>query len=225
MEDFVSGQVDADRTFAVAGGADTDRIGFAWSPRNSFGLSRTDFATQTDAILNRIAAAIYDSGNPGSDPGSAACAPDWCATSLYGAAFAGQWQAFSAWSPTLPAFLTAPITADAGSVAGPLTVQLQTLGLPDAAMLPTTLTLSSSSATPAFGPSPTGPWSPTLTLALPAGSSTVSFFYLDTTAGAPTLTATLADGTAAGQTETIIPAPAVATPVDPGQAEALRSSF
>ena len=72
--------------------------------------------------------------HPRPDPGSAACAPDWCTTTLDGAAFTGTWQAFTAWSPVLPAFLTAPITATAGTAAGPLTVQLQTLGVPDNAV-------------------------------------------------------------------------------------------
>lgn len=203
MEDFVSGQVDADRAFAAATGAGSDRIGFAWSPRNSFGLTRNEFGAQTAAILTRVAAAIHDSAIPDPDPGSAACAPDWCETTLDGAAFAGQWQAFSSWSPSQPAFLTAPITATAGSPAGPLTVQLQTLGLPDSTPSPTALTITSSSATGEFATTATGPWTPTLSLPFPAGGTTVSYFYLDTTPGTPTITATLTDSTAATQTEMI----------------------
>ena len=131
MEDFVSGQVDADRSFAATAGAVIDRIGFAWSPRNTFDLTRSEFATETAAILARIAAAIQATAAPDPDPGSAACAPDWCTTTLDGAAFATQWQGFATWSPLQPAFVTAPIVATAGDPAGPLTVQLQTLGLPD----------------------------------------------------------------------------------------------
>jgi hypothetical protein len=213
MEDFVSGQVDADRSFAAATAAGSDRIGFAWSPRNSLGLTRNEFVTQTAAILGRIAAAIQDSAAPDPDPGAAACAPDWCTTTLDGAAFAEQWQAFSSWSPTQPVFLTPPITATAGSPAGPLTVQLQTLGLPDSTPAPITLTIASSSATGEFATTATGPWTPTLSLPLAAGSTTVSYFYLDTTPGTPTVTATLADSTAATQTETITAPGRITTPL------------
>ena len=92
MEDFVSGQVDADRNFAATTGASDDRIGFAWSPRNTLGLTNNEFAAETATILGRIASAIQDSAVPDTDPGSAACAPDWCTTTLDGAAFADQWR-------------------------------------------------------------------------------------------------------------------------------------
>jgi hypothetical protein len=216
MEDFVSGQVDADRSFAATTGAAIDRIGFAWSPRNTFDLTRSEFTAETAAILGRIAAAIQATAAPDPDPGSAACVPDWCTTTLDGAAFAAQWQEFSAWSPLQPAFVTAPVSATTGDPAGPLTVQLQTLGLPDSSPTPTTFTISSSSVTGEFATSAAGPWTPTLSLPLAPGSNTVSFFYLDSTASAPVLTATLADGTTAVQTETIAAAPPE-PPADPAQ--------
>ena len=206
MEDFVSGQVYADRTFAVATSATTDRIGFAWSPSNTLGLTTADFNTQTAAVLDRIAAAIHDSAAPVSDPGAAACAPAWCSSVVDGAAFTSAWQPFASWSPALPVFANAPVTATAGTAGGPLTVQLQTLGLPDTAGWDRTLTLASSSPTGTFATSPAGPWTPTLTLPIPVGGSSVSFFYSDTNPGAPTITATLDGQATSGQTETITPA-------------------
>ncbi|HEX4678903.1 MAG TPA: hypothetical protein VH210_06840 [Gaiellaceae bacterium] len=208
MEDFVSGQVYADRSFAAATGAGVDRLGFAWAPNNTQGLSTADFNTQTDAVLVRLAAAIHDSDVPSSDPGAAACAPSWCTTSVDGAAFVSGWQSFATWLPTVPAFSSAPISTTAGTPAGPLTVQLQTGGLADAAPTPRTMTLSSSSATGVFSTTAGGPWSATLTLTIPQGSSSGSFFYNDTTAGTPTITAVLDGGASATQTETIAAPPA-----------------
>jgi hypothetical protein len=208
MEDFVSGQVYAARTFAAATGAAVDRVGFAWSPNNTQGLTAPDFNAQTDAILGRLASAIHDSDLPSSDPGVAACAPSWCTTAVAGAAFVSGWQSFSTWLPTLPVFSTAPLTTTAGAPAGPLTVQLQTSGRADAAVTPRSLTLSSSSPTGTFATGAGGPWSATLTLTIPQGSSSASFFYSDATAGAPTLTAALDGGASATQTETVAAPPA-----------------
>jgi hypothetical protein len=208
MQDFVSGQVFASRSFAAATGEPVDRFGFAWSPSNTLGLSTADFATQTAAILDRIAGAIRDSGVPSADPGSAACDPAWCTTAVDGAAFAPQWQQFAAWSPALPVFTNAPFSAATATPAGPVTVQLQTLGIADNAVVDRALTLSSDAPTGTFAPSSSGPWSPTLTLPIPAGSSAGSFFYSDTAAGTPTLTARLDDGGLASQTEQVAaPAP------------------
>src|SRR2546421_5930589 len=39
-------------------GWSADRIGFAWDPSNSLGLSPSDFNAQTQALLARLAAAI-----------------------------------------------------------------------------------------------------------------------------------------------------------------------
>ena len=224
MEDFVSGQVDADRTLAVASGATNDRIGFAWSPSNSLGLTTAAFNAQTGAILDRAAAAIRDSGVPATDPGAAACAPDWCSTTLEGASLTDTWQAFTSWSPTVPAFVSAPVAATAGSAAGPLTLQLQTLGLAVSASSARTLTLASTSPTGAFATVPTGPWTSTLALPLPAGGSAASFFYLDSSPGSPTLTATLDGGAVASQTESIIAAaPPTPAPPDPNAPPAAPS--
>ena len=207
MEDFVSGQVYAARSFAAATGAAVDRLGFAWGPSNTQGLSTADFNTQTDAILARLASAISDSGVPGSDPGSLACAPSWCTTVVDGASFATGWQSFSTWLPTLPAFTTAPFTTAAGTAAGPITVQLQTAGRADAAVTARTVTLSSSSPLGTFASAAAGLWSTTLTVAVPPGASSATFFYSDTAAGAPVVTAMLDGGATGTQTETVTALP------------------
>lgn len=203
MEDFVSGQVYADRAFAAATGATIDRLGFAWSPSNGLGLSTADYDAQTDAVLVRLAAAIHDSDVPSADTGASACAPSWCTTAVGGAAFVTGWQSFSTWLPTVPAFTSAPFTTSAGTPAGPVSVQLQTAARADAAVTPRSLTLASSSATGTFSTSGSGPWTATLTLTIPQGSSSASFFYNDATAGTPTLTAVLDGGASAAQSETV----------------------
>jgi hypothetical protein len=208
MQDFVSGQVYAARAFAAATGSAVDRLGFAWAPSNTQGLSSTDFNAQTDAVLGRLSAAIRDTDVPSSDPGAAACAPTWCTTSVGGAAFTSAWQSFSTWLPTVPVFTTPSVTTTAGTPAGPLTVQLQTSGRTDTAATPRTLALSSSSATGTFSTGAGGPWSGTLTLTIPQGSSSASFFYNDTTGGTPTVTAALDGGSSVAQTETVTAVPA-----------------
>src|SRR5262249_39091057 len=74
MQDYVSAQVSAARSAADG------RFGFAWQPTNLDGLSTTDFNSQTDAILVRLAAAIADS----SESPDGACGVDWCNRSLDG---------------------------------------------------------------------------------------------------------------------------------------------
>jgi hypothetical protein len=56
MENYVSAQTYALRSFSS--GEAQDRMGFAWAPTNSLGLSAADFTAQTGAILDRLAAAI-----------------------------------------------------------------------------------------------------------------------------------------------------------------------
>jgi hypothetical protein len=214
MEDFVSGQVYADRSLGAATGAAVDRIGFAWSPSNTLGLSTTDFNTETKAVLDRIAAAVHDT-DTGADPaGAEACLPSWCATSLAGAAFTGAWQQFSAWSPQVPVIASAPLSTAPATAAGPATVQLETLGLPDDAAWSRTVTLTSSSPAGAFATSPAGPWSASLALPIGTGTSTATFYYVDAQAGTPTVTATLDDGSSGTQQETVA-APAPPPPAPP----------
>jgi hypothetical protein len=66
------------------------------------------------------------------------------------------------------------------------------------------VTLATTSALGAFSVSPSGPWTPTLTLTIPAGTSTASFYYQDTVAGTPTLSALLLGQPPATQTVTVV---------------------
>jgi hypothetical protein len=84
MQDFVSGQVYADRAFAAAGSAAVDRFGFAWAPSNTQGLAPADFNAQSGSVLDRMAAAIRDSGVPSDDVGAGACVPGWCSSVVDG---------------------------------------------------------------------------------------------------------------------------------------------
>jgi hypothetical protein len=221
MEDFVSAQTYAARAFDAQNGLPLDRFGFGWAPANTLGLSTSDFNTQTAAILDRLGQAISDSGvtvDP-LDPGVGACGPlgenDWCQTVLPGAAFTNQWASFSTWTQTGLAFTTPPATVTAGSVAGPLTVQLATGGVTTTASAPLTVTLTTTSAHGQFATAATGPWTPTLTLTIPAGASTASFYYQDTTAGTPTISATLAGQPPTAQTVTVVAGAATALAIAP----------
>jgi len=201
MQDFVSGQVYAGRFFAAATGAAVDRFGFAWAPSNTQALTSADFNAQTASVLDRLAAAIRDSGVPADDVGAAACGTASCATVVDGATFTPAWQSFSTWSTPAFAFVSAPFAVAAGTVPGPLAVQLQTSGTPVTTAFDQTVTLTTTSPSGGFSTAPTGPWSPTLTLTIPTGASTASFYYTDTLAGTPTLSAS-----GAPQVETVTPA-------------------
>ncbi len=220
MEDFASGQIYADRLLGASSGAAVDRIGFAWAPNNFLGLSASDFGAQTRAVLDRIAAAVRDTGVPSATPGAAACQPSWCTTVLDGAALTDAWGAFSAWSSSIPVIVSAPLAATAGAPAGPVTLQLQTLGLPDAAAWARTATFASSSPTGLFAAAPAGPWSPTLAVSIPPGSSSTSVYYLDSAPGSPLITAMLDDGLSASQAEGVAasqpPPPVPVSPTVPG---------
>jgi hypothetical protein len=221
MQDYVSAQTYAARAFDAESGLSSDRFGFGWAPANTLGLSTGDFNSQTAAILDRLGQAVADSGvtvDP-LDPGVGACGPagqnQWCSTVLAGAAFTSSWAPFSTWTQTGLAFTTPPATITAGTVAGPLTVQLSTGGQPTTAIAPMTVTLSSTSVHGQFSTAATGPWTPALTLTIPAGSSTASFYYQDTTAGTPTISATLAGQPPTQQTVTVVAGAATALTIEP----------
>jgi hypothetical protein len=203
MEDFVSGQVYASRSLGAPSGV--DRFGFAWSPNNTLALSDADFTAQTGALLDRLAAAIRDSGT---SP-AAACAPAWCTTSLDGAAFTPAWQGFSAWSPTTAVFTSPPATFAAGSSTA-ITVQLQVAGLAQNADSAQTVTFATTSAA--------GSFSPSATVTIPAGASSATATYTDTEPGSPTVSATLAGQAPVTQVETVT-APS-SQPPPPAQASA-----
>src|SRR5436190_8653566 len=91
MQDYVSAQVDAMRSYDASLGWSADRIGFAWDPSNSLGVSSSDFSTQVAAILARLAAAIAASADPAA-PGAGACTPPWCTATVDGAAVHASWR-------------------------------------------------------------------------------------------------------------------------------------
>ena len=71
MQDYVSAQ-----TYAL-GSAGT-HFGFAWHPNRPDGVGVTQFATESDAVLDRLAAAIHDPAT--------ACAAS-CTNAIAGASF------------------------------------------------------------------------------------------------------------------------------------------
>jgi hypothetical protein len=198
------------RAFDASRGA-ADRFGFAWAPRMADGSAWTsDFTTQSGQILDRVAAAIHDSA----DTPEAACAST-CTASLAGAAFTDTWKTFTTWSPPALGFASAPLSTAAGDASAPLTVQLQQVGIAQAAAGDTPVTLASSSATGQFAATADGPWSSTLTVVVPAGSTSASFVYRDTAAGTPTLTASAGGRQSGSQLETVSAGPTASLTVSP----------
>jgi hypothetical protein len=203
MQQYVSSEVYALRNHGARAGWATDRFGFAWAPKNANALAPEDFTRQTAAVLDRLAAAIRDSGNDTpADPGIGACGAaaqgTWCAGDLAGAALTSGWRTFRSWSPTALAFTSPPQTIAAGVVSGPISLQVQIAGVAGRPAAPVAATVASSSPTGTFSTSPAGPFTPTVAFALPAGAfSTVQLYYQDPTAGTVTLTASAA-GVAAG---------------------------
>jgi type IV pilus biogenesis protein CpaD/CtpE len=225
MRAFVSAQVYALRAFSVAAGLSQDRWGFAWQPRNGSGLSAGDFAAQTGSILDRLGAAIRDSGpSDPNDPGGGACGPPgenvFCGGDLTGAVFTESWKALRAWLGSILAFATPPQTLTAGQPSAPLTLNLQTsTGSPLATTTPIIVTLTSSSQDGRFSLSPSGPWASQISTTIPAGgTATPPFHYLDTRAGPPQVKATAVGVTTATQVETVAPGPLSRLRVDPGSA-------
>jgi hypothetical protein len=226
MASYVSAQVYALRSFSATSGQALDRWGFAWAPRNGTGAPAAEFAAQAGAVLDRLAAAIRDSGSPvdPEDPGSEACGPPgqntWCVGDLPDARPAEAWRSFRTWSQPLLRFTSAPQTLTAGAPSAELALALVTAtGLPAPARAPLAITLSSSSTSGGYSTIATGPWSPTLVLTLPAGASTLAgVYYLDTLAGAHTLTASAAGATSATQPVTVTPAPVARVVITPGAA-------
>ena len=224
MQAYVSSQVYALRSFSVTAALERDHWGFAWQPRNASGLSAGDFARQTGAILDRLAAAIRDSGESSDDAGSGACGPPgqnlYCGGDLAGAQFVEQWKALRTWSEPVLTFSTPPLTVTAGQPSSPLSLSLITSsGAPLVATTPITVTLSSDSPQGEFSLSPGGPWTGTLAVTIPIGSSsTPPFYYYDTRAERPQLRATAVGVTTATQVETVGAGPPSLLRVDPGSA-------
>ncbi|HET7449067.1 MAG TPA: hypothetical protein VFJ78_00585 [Gaiellaceae bacterium] len=196
MQDYVSGQAYASRSFAAATAAPVDRFGYAWAPSN---VSATD----SGSLLDVLATAIRDSAAPTDDVGILACASNRCGQPFAGAAFTTAWQQFSAWSASAVGFASAAPTLTAGGVAGPLSVQVQTAGVVDTAKADTPVVLSTSSAKGGFSTAPTGPFTPTLSVTIPAGSSSAAVYYTDTQAGTASISAAVAGQPAIVQQATV----------------------
>jgi hypothetical protein len=230
MQQYVSAEVYALRNHGARTGRAVDRFGFAWAPKNTNALAPDDFTRQTAAVLERLAAAIRDSGNDTpADPGVGACGAaaqgTWCAGDLSGAALSASWRTFRSWSPTTLAFTSPPQTIAAGVVSGPISLQVQIAGVAGRPAAPVAATVASSSPTGTFATSPAGPFTPTLGFALPAGAfSTVQLYYQDPTAGTVTLTASAAGVAAGTQQLTVGGAAPVGLRVEPSASTVLTGA-
>ena len=215
MAAYLSAQVNALRYFSATSGQARDHWGFAWAPSNTTGMPAGDFAAQTGALLDRLAAAVRDSGaaDDPESPGSGACGPDesLCAVDLADARHNEAWRSFRAWAQSILSLGPAsPITLVAGIASGPLE-----LSVASAAARPVAVTLRSSSPGGGFSTSPAGPWTSALTVSVVPGTP-VAFHYRDTRAGTATLTAsapgttpaTRAVSVAAGVAERVTVTPA-----------------
>ena len=194
MADFISAETYAMRLTGAV------RIGFAWNPLNSSGLSSSDYAAQVAGVLARLAGSIHetDGGNP-----AQACEATGCAGVLDGATSANGWNSFASWSPTAAVFTGQPVSMGTGTASAPIALRLRSGAANTTLPVPSTVTISSSSATATFGVDPVGPWTPSLTLTIPPGSGTATFYAQDTSAGSPTFTTNLG-GQIATQVETIV---------------------
>ncbi len=226
MAGYVSAQVHALRHFSATTGQSRDHWGFAWAPRNAAGIPAAEFAAQTGLVLDRLAAAVRDSGRTPdpADPGSAACGPPgqnvWCVGDLPGASLSEAWKSFRVWTQPGLTFATAPQTIPAGVPSAAMSLTLGTRsGLPVTTPTPLLVTLSSSSPLGGFSTTTAGPWSSTLSLTIAAGTGTSpGFYYLDTRAGSHVLTASALGVTSGTQPVTVTPGPAVALTITPASA-------
>jgi hypothetical protein len=100
MRDFVSSQTHALRNFAATRPG-PHRFGFAWAPNNATGMPNGEFVDQTDQLLDRLGAALSESGSTLTfEAGIRACASfelRWCLAEVEGAAFTNAWRIFSTW--------------------------------------------------------------------------------------------------------------------------------
>jgi hypothetical protein len=209
MQDYVSAQTYALRSFAATNGQALDHFGFAWAPQVPAGMSDSAFATQSGAVADRLAAAIHDSAQSA----DGACAPNWCSTAIAGAAFNPAWNTFTTWSPDTLA-LSGAASATAGTAAT-LTAELQVAGIAWPEASPVTVTLTTTSAGGGFAATTDGPWTHTLDVSLPAGSTDVPFAYRDTSAGTATITASAANRIAATRAVRIAPAALATLAISP----------
>jgi len=223
MQDFVSAQTYALRSLQPLSGSPIDRFGFAWAPKVPATMTSADFATQSGYVLDRLAAAIRDSGTPAdpADPGIGACSPEgwnaWCSTVLDGAWLNHAWNTFTTWAPPALGFTGPPTTATAGAPTA-LTVQLQVAGVARNAQAPVPVTVSTSSPAGAFALDPAGPWTSSLDVTVPAGAAEAGFYYRDTRAGTAMVSATSPGRVPAGRTVTVSAGPVVQLTLSPPSA-------
>ena len=189
MAAYVSAQVNALRYYSAATGQSRDHWGFAWAPRNATGMPNADFGAQTNLILERMAAAIRDSGDvvEPENPGGGACGPpgqdSLCAADVSDARHNEAWRTFRSWTQAAIGFGTAPQSIPAGAPSAAITLSLLTSTGASVTSGPArAVTLRSSSPQGTFSTSPTGPWAPSLAVTVAAGTA-VTFYYQDTRAG------------------------------------------
>jgi hypothetical protein len=225
MAAYVSAQVNALRYYSAATGQSRDHWGFAWAPRNATGMPNADFGAQTNLILERMAAAIRDSGDvvEPENPGGGACGPPGsdtlCAADVADARHNEAWRTFRGWTQAVLGFGTAPQTVAAGVPSAAITLSLVTsTGAGVTSGPPRAVTVRSSSPQGTFSASPAGPWTPTLAVTVAAGAA-VTFYYLDTRAGSHTLTASASGTTNGAQAVTVTAGPAAAVAVTPAAGE------
>jgi hypothetical protein len=221
MAAYVSAQVNALRHYSATTGQSRDHWGFAWAPRNATGMTNADFGAQTNLILERMAAAIRDSGDvvEPENPGGGACGPPGqdtlCAADVADARHNEAWRTFRGWTQAVLGFGTAPQSIPAGAPSAAITLALVTSsGSRVTSGPPRAVTLRSSSPTGTFSTSPAGPWTPTLALTVVAGVD-VTFYYQDTRAGSHTLTASAAGTTNGTQVVTVTAGPVATVAVTP----------
>ena len=172
-----------------------------------------DFAAQTGSLLDRLAAAIRDSGAADPEGPGGACGADesLCAVDLADARHNEAWRSFRAWAQSILSLgPVSPISLVAGVASGPLE-----LSVSSAASRPVSVTLRSSSPGGGFATSPAGPWTATLSISVVPGAP-VAYYHRDTRAGTATVTASATGMTPATRAVTVAAGAAARVTVTPG---------
>jgi hypothetical protein len=221
MAAYVSAQVNAMRHFGATSGLARDHWGFAWAPKNAGGVAAEEFAAQTSLVLDRMAAAIRDSGDvvDPANPGSGACGPPgvetWCAGDVAGARHSESWRSFRSWASSGLAFTTPARTVAAGTPSAAIGLALVTsTGARVTSAAARVATVRSSSPTGSFSTSPSGPWTATPAVTLPTDADGV-VYYRDTRAGSHTMTASAPGSLSMAQAATVIAGPVAKVSVTP----------
>ena len=202
MQDYVSAQ-----TYAL-GSAGT-HFGFAWHPNRPDAVSVTQFATESGAVLDQLAAAIHDPAT--------ACATS-CTNAIAGASFNLGWHDLATWETPSVAIANAPATLSAGTPSAPLSAQLQIAGVTRPDTQPVTVSLTSTSPQGGFSSSATGPWTSAFDIQIAAGSTDATFYYRDTKAGTATIAASAPSRAGAEEVVTVKPGALAKLAVTPASA-------